>query len=255
MNKLFLKALILSIAMAKVLFSADEFHIMAEKLPPFVYMNYETREAHGIAVEFVKQIAKDINHTQKINLSSWNRGYNLIKDNEGYILFPMSRSKHREKLFKWVGPLFKSTSYLYKRKDSTINIRSLADARKVNRIGIVQNYVGHQILKNKGFNNLFLLYHTRSAIRGLIYKGVDLVEIGDLFFRFRVKEAKIDYKLLENTKVKIYSLYQYIAFSRTTPDAIIQKWQNALDKLKENGIYDKIHKIEYQKALKAFDLK
>jgi polar amino acid transport system substrate-binding protein len=34
----------------------------------------------------------------------------------------------------------------------------------------------------------------------------------------------------------------YFAFNRLTPDKIINKWQNALDKIKANGIYDTIIK-------------
>ena len=113
-----------------VAFSSDNIKILAEDLPPFSYSD-SNRDITGIAVEIVKELSSKFNHSGNIDLSSWNRAYNLVKNNDGYVLFPMSRNAKRENLFKWVGPLFNSTAYLYKLKSSDLNKNSFESAKKV----------------------------------------------------------------------------------------------------------------------------
>lgn len=248
--KLFISVLLLS----QMSFATQKFTIMAEDLPPFIYTNPHTNEPSGIAVRIVQHMAKKMNHSQEVEIVSWNRAYNLIKEKDGYALFPVSRRPNREDLFTWVGPLLKSTSYLYKRKDSNININSLEDAKKVNTIGVVKNYAGHQLLQKEGFENIIAVGHTKDVIRALVYKRADLVEVGDVFLPFRSKQAEVDYKLLKNTNVKLLEQFQYLAFSKNTPAKVVQMWQNTLDEMKEDGTYDKISKEEFAKALKVFNL-
>ena len=235
-------------------FSSQNFTIMAEDLPPFIYADASSHEPEGIAIKIVQHLAKQMKHSQDIEIASWNKAYNLIKDNDGYALFPVSRRPNREELFKWVGPLLKSTSYLYKRRDSNLQINSLEDARKVNAIGVVKNYAGHQLLQKEGFDNLVAVGHTKGVIRALAFKRADLIEVGDVFLPFRSKQAEVDYKILENTNVKLLEQYQYLAFSKNTPDVVVLKWQKALDEMKKNGVYNQISNDEFANALKAFKL-
>lgn len=231
---------------------ADTFKILAEDLPPFVYNHYG--QPKGIAVEVVKKIAQHTKHPQTIQIEKWNKAYNLIRNHRGYILFPMSRTKQREALFKWVGPLLKSTSYLYKRKGSSLMIQSLEDAKRVSDIAVVRNYASQQFLKSLGFANLVPAYHTKDAIRALVFGRVDLADVGDVFLPFRAKQANVDYTLLENTNVKSMEQLQFIAFSKDTPNTVIQQWQNRLDELKNNGTYHTIFQQEFDQALKLFNI-
>jgi len=249
-----LKVIILVIVFFHVSNASENFKIMAEDLPPFIYENSNSNEPEGIAVKIVQELAKKMNHSQNIEIASWNKAYNLIKDNDGYALFPVSRRPNREAHFKWVGPLLKSTSYLYKRKGSALSINSLEDAKKVTAIGVVKNYAGHQLLQKEGFTNLIAVGHTKGVIRALAFKRADLIEVGDVFLPFRSKQAQVDYKLLERTNVKLLESFQYLAFSKNTPDHVVLMWQKALDEMKEDGTYNKISDIEYAYALKAFQL-
>ncbi|NQY94093.1 MAG: transporter substrate-binding domain-containing protein [Campylobacteraceae bacterium] len=254
MKNIFLKMIVGIMMLAQMSSASQNFTFMAEDLPPFIYANANTNEPEGIAIKIVQELAQKMNHPMNIEIASWNKAYNLIKDNDGYALFPVSRRPNREALFKWVGPLLKSTSYLYKRRGSDINIKTLNDAKKVSAIGVVKNYAGHQLLQKEGFENLIAVGHTKGVIRALAFKRADLIEVGDVFLPFRSKQADVDYKLLENTNVKLLEQYQYLAFSKNTPDEVVQKWQNALDEMKEDGTYNQISNIEFINALKAFQL-
>jgi len=254
MKSYIVKLILLFFVLFEFATAAQKFTIMAEDLPPFIYTNPQTNEPAGIAVRIVQELSKDMKHSQKVEIVSWNRAYNLIKEKDGYALFPVSRRPNREDLFTWVGPLLTSTSYLYKRKDASLNINSFEDAKKVKAIGVVKNYAGHQLLQKEGFTNLVPVGHTKDVIRALVYKRADLVEVGDVFLPFRSKQADVDYKLLENTNVKLLEQSQYLAFSKNTPAEVVQSWQKTLDKMKQDGRYDKIYQEEFQQALKVFNL-
>ena len=254
MKKCFLRSVIAVVVLFQISFASENFKIMAEDLPPFIYSNSNSNTPDGIAIKIVQYLAQQMNHSQDIEIVSWNKAYNLIKNSDGYMLFPVSRRPNREDLFKWVGPLLKSTSYLYKRKGSTLKVNTLEDAKNVESIGVVENYAGHQLLLKEGFENLVAVGHTKGAIRALVYKRAELIEVGDVFLPFRSKQAQVDYKLLVNTNIKLLEQHQYLAFSKNTPDDIINKWQKTLDVMKRDGTYDKISHKEFARALKAFDL-
>ena len=146
-------------------------------------------------------------------------------------------------------------------RDNTPHISMLENTTEnLNRISL--NYPIYNedtspliILQKEGFTNIVAVGHTKEAIRSLVYKRADLIEVGDTFLPFRCKQAKADYKLLEKTNVKLLEQHQYLAFSLNTPDEIVNKWQRALDKIKDNGTYERISNKEFMNALKTFNLK
>ncbi len=64
----------------------------------------------------------------------------------------MTRSKEREHLFQWVGPVFKNTTYLYARKEDAIKIK---DGQNLNGYlyGTVLNDASEMFLSRLGVNS------------------------------------------------------------------------------------------------------
>jgi polar amino acid transport system substrate-binding protein len=56
----------------------------------------------------------------------------------------------------------------------------------------------------------------------------------------RLKEAGISSQAIQQTPVVATATEGSLAFSRNIADDIIQKWQNALDQLKQSGRYDQL---------------
>ncbi len=50
----------------------------------------------------------------------------------------------------------------------------------------------------------------------------------------------LDVSTITNTGVLLYASEGHIIFSKSTPDSVVQKWQNALNALKTSGEYEKI---------------
>ena len=109
--------------------------IIAEKdYPPITFIN-KKGEPDGLAVEVTKIIMKNLHLKQKIKMLPWARAYNLLLKKHNVVLFSVSRTKERENLFQWVGPIYYMKSSFYVRKNSPVKIESLNDAKKLKKSG------------------------------------------------------------------------------------------------------------------------
>ncbi|MCP4118421.1 MAG: transporter substrate-binding domain-containing protein [Desulfobacteraceae bacterium] len=211
---------------------------MTEELRPFGYL--ENNRIKGVCVEIVREVLKMVDHPDNIAIYPWKRAYHDIQHNSNRILFSMGRNQAREPLFKWVGPLIANTTYFYKRRGSAIHIKSLDDARLVKRISVRENYFTHTLLKAEGFNNFELTRDGILDLRKLNQGRVDLIAQGELSLKSMCVKAGVDYQNIENTGVILFDSKMYMAFSKDTPDAEIEKWQTALDAVKQKPIFKKI---------------
>ncbi len=214
---------------------ATEYKIMTEELRPFGYL--EDNQIKGLCVEIVREVLKIVDHPDKIVIYPWKRAYHDIQHNPNLILFSMGRNEARESLFKWVGPLVANTTYFYKRRGSAIHIRSLKDARLVKRISVRENYFTHTLLKARGFNNFELTRDEILDLRKLDLGRVDLIAQGELSLKSMCAKAGVDYQNIENTGVKLFDSKLYMAFSKDTPLAEIEKWQKALEAVKQKPVF------------------
>ena len=71
----------------------------------------------------------------------------------------------------------------------------------------------------------------------LINGRVSLTIIADAGFLEVMKTTKNQKKSIKKT-LQLYENKSYLALSKNTPDAVIQKWQYALDQLKKTGRYN-----------------
>ena len=101
----------------------DNFTLMSEEYPP--YNMLENNKPIGVSIDLLEAIFKKIDSklTKKdIQFLPWARSYNIIQTKKNTMLFSMARTKQREKLFKWVGPIGSSVIALIARKDKNIKI-------------------------------------------------------------------------------------------------------------------------------------
>ncbi len=221
---------------ASTVFGAN-FSIMTEELPPFNYT--ENGKVTGFSSEIVLEICERVNHAKTIDVLPWARAYKLISNEENKVLFSTTRTPQREELFKWVGPLYNPTIVFFAKKGSGLSIESMEDAKTVKRIGTYLDDAEETLLKEAGFENLVSVGDDFQNPKKLLIGRIDLWIAGDLEGIYKAKKVDMDSNDIEivyEIKTKEY----YIAFSKTTPDAEIQKWQAALDAMRQDGTYQKI---------------
>lgn len=217
---------------------AGEFEMQAIVYPPLVFsVNGELR---GVAPEVVREIQKIVGDDSLLKETPWLRGYEQAQKLPRQALFAIVRIPEREKLFKWVGPIFGEGDYFFKHRGAPLTIRTLDDARRVGRIAVRKDGYTHQALAAKGFTNLDVGPSYESSYMKLIEDRVDLVLMGERTYYYMVKQAGLDPAEFERTDCKFGDSAAWLAFSLDVPNETIEQWQAALDSLKENGVYQKI---------------
>ncbi len=217
--------------------AAQSFRVITEEFPPYNYTEKDGRIV-GISTEIVRSILERIGYSDDIEVMSWTDGYRLIQEEDNIILFSTTRSPIREDLFKWVGPLVPNNLVFFSRKGTGPSIRNLEDARKVDRIGVYKDDYGELLLKQKGFTNLDAELENRMNVPKLLNGTIDLWIANELTGKYLagLYGARSDIEKV----LDVQKDYMYIAFSKSTPDPIIENWQDTLDAVKSDGTYAQI---------------
>jgi len=210
-------------------------------------LNYLVEEKlQGPSVDIVKLLFNEINEKENIIYLPWKRGYETAQKKENFAVASTTRTKEREKLFKWVGPLAAKKFIIYALKDSHIKINTLEDLLKYS-IGVERSTISEQMLLSRGITNLSKVNYPKQNLGMLLLKRIDLWSISSSTFHETLKNEKV----FSNQFESVYVLKQaklYIAFNKNTPNEIIKKWQDAYDVLIKNGkikeIFEK-HNVSY----------
>ncbi|MCU7837046.1 MAG: transporter substrate-binding domain-containing protein [gamma proteobacterium symbiont of Taylorina sp.] len=213
-----------------------EFQILTEEFPP--YNHKKNGELLGISTEITREMLKRLGHPDNIQIAPWFEAYNKARHDNNIILFSTTRTPAREKLFKWVGPLVPNNTVLFSRKNSGYVINNLEEAKKIKTIGVYKDDFGELLLKSKAFNNLQSVMDNWKNITKLVNGEIELWVANELTGKYMARE-----KGYSNDIEKVYDVqkdYMYLAFSKTTPDEVINKWQNTLDEIKSDGTYAQI---------------
>ncbi len=168
---------------------------------------------------------------QPIKMVPWARGYLLVQQKKNTVLFTMSKTKEREHLFKWVGPIFRSRQVLVGLADSPIKIASLEDAKKYS-IGTIRDDVGENSLIKAGFDweKLKSVAGLEQNINKLLFNRVDLICQSEASIRDVINMKNYDASQFKTVFV-VTEKGNYYAFHKDTPDELIRSFQHALDKL------------------------
>ncbi len=234
------KALVILVVIASssVFAYAEELHMQVVIYPPLAYE--VAGELRGVAPEVVQAIQTLVGDTNPLIITPWLRAYNQTQKFEKQGLFAIVRIPEREKLFKWVGPVFGEGDYFFKRTGSDLKIEDLDDARNVSRIAVRKDGYTHQLLASKNFTNLDVGPTYDSSYKKLAQGRVDLVLMGERTYFYMVKNAGLNPAVFERVGPKVSNSTAWLAFSLDVSDATIVQWQNALDQLKADGTYDAI---------------
>jgi len=210
-------------------------------------LNYLIKgKLQGPSVDIVKLLFKEIQEKENVIYLPWKRGYETAQLKENFAVASTTRTREREKLFKWVGPLAAKKFVVYALKSSFIKIDSLADLNKY-KIGVERSTISEQMLLSHGITNLSKVQYPSQNMGMLLLKRIKLWSISSSTFHETLKKEKVSLTRFE----PVYVLRQaklYIAFNKNTADATIEKWQNAYDSLIKSGkikeVFEK-HKLSY----------
>lgn len=194
----------------------------------------------AFAVELVRAMQAHLNHSSMVETVPFLRGYRDVTHKTNTALFNLARTAEREQAVQWVGPLVSNITYFYERVGAPTDIRSLTDAKQVEKICVTRGNAAHRLLAADGFNNLQVSSSAVGCFRMLALGRVNLVESGVYTLGNTINQAGIDPQTIRKTSVLLHRTQGYLALSNDVPLEQVQQWQNALDQVKESGRYSQL---------------
>jgi len=216
----------------------DDLLIATEDYPPISFKN-KNDKADGLASEVAYAIMKKLNMTQKIHVWPWARDYKLLKKGPNYLVFSVARTKERDKLFQWVGPIYSMNTGFYTKKNSKIKINNLEDAKKLHKIGTYFESFDEQYLESKHFFNLESTRNNILNIKKMMLNRFDVITATNVTIKAMVQKAGYSMDDIKN----IYTFMStgvYFAFSKDVPFEVVEAWRKELEILRNNGQLQKI---------------
>jgi ABC-type amino acid transport substrate-binding protein len=209
----------------------DNVSIYTEEYPPYNYRD-KNGEVQGIAIDLLVDAHKHANISfdkDTIKLRPWSNAYQKLLDTPNTLLFSMTRTEEREKLFKWAGPISKTKVVLLAKKSNNIRIDDISDISKYS-IGGIYNDIGLTlvtgIMANKGQIRPFL---SATAIAKMLNLGrIDLWAYEENVAKDFIKRLNLDLDDFE----AVYTLSDaelYFAFNVNTDQNVIDHLQSILD--------------------------
>jgi len=222
--------------------SADKLILMTQ--PNFPPYNFEKEgKLQGIAVDLIilmyAKTGSVLSH-KDIRIVPWARGYRKVLSDKNTCLFSMTKTKERQNLFKWVGPIAPVRMAFFAKKKNNIKITSPDDIKKY-KIGVVRDGFGEQFMVRIGIdkNRLDTVSDFFLNIRKLDAERFDIIPIDDNVMRWHIKEMGLNQTDYEPAYV-LTEGELYYAFQKDTPNHICRHLQKAIDDLKKEGEYQKI---------------
>ncbi|MDT0602180.1 MULTISPECIES: transporter substrate-binding domain-containing protein [Thalassotalea] len=225
-----------------------EITFYTEVYPPANY--FENGELKGITVDTLKAIWQELKQPEQfINIVPWARGYRNTLDKPNSALFTMSRTPPREKLFKWVGPIFNSTHVIMTKKSNQFNFTELTQLFEY-KVAAVRGDISEISLIKLGFpnQNIAKVTELKLAYKMMETGRVDMLVATIHGFQHLAQQLNFDHTKYENVW-QVNKFANYIAFNIETPDSIIKQYQTALNNISEEHLQIK---QKYKLALEEY---
>lgn len=224
--------------------SAHGITVVTEELPP--YNMTEDGKLTGMATEVVEAVLAEVGEKARIQSMPWARAYDIALNSENVLIYSIARTPQREALFKWVGSIAPTRWALFSLPGTQFDLNSLDDARQY-QIATVKEDVGEQYLIDKGFTvgrNLQSSNKYEHNYEKLKAGRVQLWISNELNAHYLVRKASGNPNENAVAQLNLDDLGGvnglYMAFSRNTPDELVQRFSDALARVRADGRYDVI---------------
>lgn len=224
---------------------AQKITVVTEEYPPFNYMD-SGKKITGMSTDVVEEVLKRAKIDYQLGMYPWARAYQMAQDEPNVAIYSIGRSEKREAMFKWVDVIAPYNVFLYKLKTRTdIKASDLAGVKNL-RIGAVREDVRAQYLEKQGVK-MDLVTDDGVNVKKLAAERIDLFPIDEMGVVALYKREGLDpASVVQVVKLEALSSGLYLAFSKQTPDEIVNKCKKALQDMHKDGTFDKI-KAKYLK--------
>lgn len=217
--------------------------IYTEIFPPDQYVDPQGRLS-GYVVEVVREIQARTGNQDPIQVVPWVKGYREVQEKPNTVLFSMARTPERESLFHWVGPVKEAGSVLYVIAGSKVSRLSLAQAKRLRRIGVYRDDARDQYLTGLGFTNLDRSVDPEVILKKLLLGRVDAMACAPDAMPGLLKALGRD----ANAVRPVCSFLKtpiFIVMSKGTETSVIKAWEQALEGVRRDGSLQRHYLAHY----------
>lgn len=194
-----------------------------------------SKTSPGILMELVLEMSKHLDISPDIQFYPWKRAQlNTIKTPNS-IIFPLTRNKNRENNYNWVCKLFDvPVMFINKRGGKIIN--TIEDARQLRKVAsVIGSAQGNKL---KGYQLKDAIQVKGAVLYNLLNSGrVDAIYTAQPEAIYAWGQQNYEDKLQFGATLQVLPLW--IASSKHSNHIDNKKWQQALDKIKKSGFFDK----------------
>ncbi|MEH3021945.1 MAG: transporter substrate-binding domain-containing protein [Pseudomonas oryzihabitans] len=172
----------------------------------------------------------------RLELYPWARAYDLAMREPGVLIYLIARTPAREAQFQWVGEVMRLRYYFYRLASrDEVRIERLDDARAY-RLGVMRDDVRHQYLQTLGFPRLVVSGQQKDNFSRLLNGQVDAVLLPELDASHFCQDAGSACPGLRRlAALEDLDTPLYMAFSPTTPAALVERLRAAFAQLESSG--------------------
>jgi polar amino acid transport system substrate-binding protein len=207
--------------------SADDLVYVTEDYPPENYL--DGGELRGYAVDVLRAVWQRSGIAPKpIEVLPWARAFHRTRTEANHVLFAIARTPERERQFKWAGPIRRGQDALFAVDGTAIRLASVRDAGRY-RVGVLIEDVGERLLVEKGLqaNQLVKVRSLSQLVQMLKAGRLDLVCTSESALANLVRrEPGLAFRWV--ALIEVAPIDIYFAFSPTTDDAVVARFQAAL---------------------------
>ena len=233
-----LGALLLLIGYSSLALAA-KLQLYTEEYRPLSY--FDDGKLTGMAVEVVEQLIQRTGASASIQVVPWTRGYHQVQREANTGLFSIVRTARRESLFQWVGPIALGHTSFYARRGAGLNVRSLKDIERFSTVAVPKQWYSYEYLSDKGLKNLYAVPTPQHMTKMFKHGRIELLVASSLALDDMLAEQGMSARDVE-LQFTLMGTNSYIAFSKNTDPALVQRWQQALDQLTRDGGLLRIHR-------------
>lgn len=213
--------------------------LVTEDQPPYNMADGKKGSVTGASTKLIEKALGEAGVAYKIKLYPWARAYDMALKNPWTCVYSTTKTREREDLFKWIGPIGLNEVGLVGLSDSA-KLTSLDEARDF-KIGSYVDDVASTFLKQQGFT-IDEAIDDQLNLKKLLNRRIDYWADSFTVSRYLAHQAGFDGLV---PILKFYEASFNLACNKSVPDEMIDRINAIIRRLNEDGTARDILK-EYQ---------
>lgn len=221
--------------------AAQELLVLTEDLAP---LNYQKQgQLTGYGTELLQAMLAQSKISAEFKVQPWTRSYQQALTQPNSLIYSIARTREREELFEWIGPISPRRICLIKLKSRTdIHLKELSELSRY-KLGLVREMASSKLLMSKNLvadSAYDFAPSGESNIRKLMAGRVDLIVGSDWVTFYEARKLTGKKHNFEVVWVLDESSPYYFALNKESDAQLIKRLRNAFEKLKAEGQVEKL---------------